>query len=168
MARRASAPFAAMPALVFTAVAASALTVAPAVAADGGRFAVPAAAASGSGAAVGGGAVQLLLSLALVVGAIVLLGWLVRRMRVMPRGRGGALRVVDEIALGAKERAVILEVDGARLVLCVGEGRVALLHRAEAPLQTATATIDAVTGASTGIPAAPPRFADLLQKAIGR
>lgn len=168
MARRASAPSAALAAVVIAAVSASALTVAPAAAAEGGRFAVPAAAATGSGAAVGGGAVQLLLSLAIVIGAIVLLGWLVRRMRVMPRGRGGELRVVDEIALGAKERAVILEVDGARLVLGVGEGRVALLHRGEAPLQTAAATVDAVTGASSGIPAAPPRFADLLQKALGR
>lgn len=162
------APSADVIAVIVTAVIVCASAAAPAVAAEGARFAVPAAAATGTGASVGGGAVQLLLSLAIVIGAIVLLGWLARRMRVMPRGRGGALRVVDEIVLGAKERAVILEVDGARLVLGVGEGRVALLHRGEAVAQTAAVPADAAADASTGAAAPQPRFADLLQKALGR
>lgn len=142
--------------------------VVPVASAEGGRFAAPAAAASDAGAAVGGGAVQLLLSLVIVVGAIVLLGWLARRMRVMPRGRGGALRVVDEIALGPKERAVVLEVDGARLVLGVGEGRVALLHRGDAAAVVADLPAAVPADAPAGASAAQPRFADLLQKALGR
>jgi len=157
----------ALPILVATlAATAPAWSAVPATPTTGGRFAAPDMAAAGESATVGGGAMQVLLSLAIVVGAIVLLGWLARRMRVMPRGRSGALRVVDEIALGAKERAVILEVDGARLVLGVGEGRVALLHRGEAPPALRDASADAADAA----PAAPaaPRFADLLGKALGR
>jgi flagellar protein FliO/FliZ len=116
----------------------------------------------------GGGAMQVLLSLAIVIGAIVLLGWLARRLRVMPRGRSGALRVVDEVALGAKERAVILEVDGARLVLGVGEGRVMLLHRGEAAAQRAMDPAEVSAVSSGGDTIAQPSFGDLLQKALGR
>jgi flagellar protein FliO/FliZ len=106
---------------------------------------------------------QVVLSLGIVLGAILLLGWLARRLRVMPRGRGGALRVVDEVALGAKERAVILEVDGARLVLGVGEGRVTLLHRGDVAAAPATGVADQTPSGPV-----PPRFADLLNKALGR
>jgi flagellar protein FliO/FliZ len=130
------------------------------------RFAEPSAAATADPAALGGGTMQVLLSLAIVIAAIVLLGWLARRLRVMPRGRTGALRVVDEIALGAKERAVILEVDGARLVLGVGEGRVALLHHATAA--TAVAAADTAPADTAPATAGAPRFAELLTKALGR
>lgn len=133
-----------------------------------GRFAAPAIADADPSTTVGGGAVQVVLSLALVIGAIVVLGWLARRLRVMPRGRSGALRVVDEIALGAKERAVILEVDGARLVLGVGEGRVALLHRGEASSSSALPSASTEDAVPTGAPAAQPNFGALLQKALGR
>lgn len=149
------------------AAACAAQYAAPWALAEGGaRFAAPAAAAAPGVPSIGGGAMQVLLSLAIVLGAILLLGWLARRLRVMPRGRSGALRVVDEVALGAKERAVILEVDGARLVLGVGEGRVALLHRGEVPSAQAD-TADAA-GSVPSTPTVAPRFADLLQKALGR
>ena len=155
-----------LPIIVATLTAAApAWSADPAAPATGGRFAAPGMAAAGESATVGGGAVQVLLSLAIVVGAIVLLGWLTRRIRAMPRGRSGALRVVDEIALGAKERAVVLEIDGQRLVLGVGEGRVSLLHRGEAASAPA-----ASIGPPDAASAAPetPRFADLLGKALGR
>jgi flagellar protein FliO/FliZ len=134
-----------------------------AVAGTGARFGAPAVASAREPLTTGGGALQVLLSLALVLGAILLLGWAARRLRVLPRGRSGAMRVVDEVALGAKERAVILEVDGARLVLGVGEGRVALLHRGEAPATPAPSAADA-----TGAAPAAPGFAELMSKALGR
>ncbi len=139
----------------------------PATPASGGRFAAPGMVAAGDSATFGGGAVQVLLSLAIVVGAIVLLGWLARRMRVMPRGRSGALRVVDEIALGAKERAVILDVGGARLVLGVSEGRVSLLHRGEAPPALPASISTSSADAASAAPSAP-QFAKLLGRALGR
>ena len=126
------------------------------------RFAAPSAAAAAAPVA-GGGALQVLLSLALVVAAIVLLGWAMRRIRRLPQGRGGALRLVDEVALGAPARAALLEVDGARLVIGVGDGRVALLHRSD--VAAAAATASPVTPPAA---AAPPRFADILKQALGR
>jgi flagellar protein FliO/FliZ len=149
---------------------AAATAVSPAWASGeaGGRFGAPAVAAAREPLAAGGDALQVLLSLGLVLGAILMLGWLARRLRVLPRGRSGALRVVDEVALGAKERAVILEVDGARLVLGVGEGRVAVLHRSET-LSTSAMAVDAPSpDATSERPSARPRFAELLDKALGR
>jgi flagellar protein FliO/FliZ len=134
-----------------------------AAAETGARFGAPAVASAREPLTTGGGALQVLLSLALVLGAILLLGWVARRLRVLPRGRSGAMRVVDEVALGAKERAVILEVDGARLVLGVGEGRVALLHRGEAVATPVPSVADA-----TGAAPATPGFAELMSKALGR
>ena len=134
-----------------------------ALAAEGARFAAPAAASTREPVSTGGGVMQVVLSLAIVLGAILLLGWVARRLRVMPRGRSGALRVVDEVALGAKERAVVLEVDGARLVLGVGEGRVTLLHRGDAAVAPVAVVAEPTPSGSTT-----PRFADLLNKALGR
>lgn len=133
----------------------------------GARFGAPASAAAREPLAAGGDAMQVLLSLGLVLAVIVLLGWLARRLRVMPRGRSGALRVVDEVAVGAKERAVILEVDGVRLVLGVGEGRVSVLHRSETPSVDAGA-VQAMEVPARAATAPVPRFADLLGKALGR
>jgi flagellar protein FliO/FliZ len=143
-----------------------ALWAAPAVTiASDARFGAPSVASVREPINSGSGALQVLLSLALVVGAIVLLGWLARRLRVLPRGRGGALRVVDEVALGSKERAVIVEVDGARLVLGVGDGRVVMLHKSDP-----SAVAGVASSGSEQVPAGqlPYRFAELLGKGLGR
>ena len=141
-----------------------ALWAAPVIASDA-RFGAPSVASVREPINSGSGALQVLLSLALVIGAIVLLGWLARRLRVLPRGRGGALRVVDEVALGSKERAVIVEVHGARLVLGVGDGRVVMLHKSDP-----SAVAGAASSGSEQVPAGqlPYRVAELLAKGLGR
>lgn len=141
-----------------------ALWAAPVIASDA-RFGAPSVATVREPINSGSGALQVLLSLTLVIGAIVLLGWLARRLRVLPRGRGGTLRVVDEVALGSKERAVIVEVDGARLVLGVGDGRVVMLHKSEP-----SAVAGAASSGIEQVPAGqlPYRFAELLGKGLGR
>jgi flagellar protein FliO/FliZ len=141
-----------------------ALWAVPVIASDA-RFGAPSVASIREPINSGSGALQVLLSLALVIGAIMLLGWLARRLRVLPRGRGGALRVVDEVALGSKERAVIVEVDGARLVLGVGDGRVVMLHKSDP-----SAVAGAASSGNEQVPAGqlPYRFAELLGKGLGR
>ena len=129
-----------------------------------GRFAAPSSAVR-EPVASGAGIVQVVLSLLVVVAAILLLGWAARRVRTLPLGRGGSLRIVDELALGAKERAVILEVDGERLVLGVGEGRIALLHRSPASAQVGVPAADASADAAAPVPR---RFAELLRQAVAR
>lgn len=69
------------------------------------------------------------LSLALVVGLVVLLGWLLARVRGLgPGGIQGPLRVAASLALGLKERVVLVEAAGAWVLLAITPGKVRLLH----------------------------------------
>jgi flagellar protein FliO/FliZ len=100
-----------------------------------------------------GGAV---FSLLLVIGLILGLGWLARRM---PGMRGGnqstQLKVVASVALGPRDRAVVLDVGGQQLLVGVGQGGVRTLHTLEHPLPVIEST-------------APSAFAHVLAQHFGR
>lgn len=130
---------------------------------QGTRFADPAMAAAERSVASGGGLVQIFFSLLVVLAAIFVVAWVVRRMKVTPQSRVGHLRVIDEVVLGNKERAVVLEAEGTRLVLGIGEGRVALLHRYPST-ETSSATVDPASSS----PAVAPSFLEVLKKGLGR
>ena len=94
------------------------------------------------------------LSLLLVLGLIVALGWLVARLRGIGPGAGGngPLRVAATASLGIKERLVLVDAAGAWLLLGVTPGKVRVLHRyAQRP-----------EGITEG--AATPAFASLLAR----
>lgn len=101
---------------------------------------------------LGGELLQVVLSLAGIVALIVLAGWLGRRVQVRARPGGRRLRCVETLALGARERVLLLDADGKRLLLGVGAGGVRTLHvyDGEAPLAEAPP------------PPAAPSFAELL------
>lgn len=124
-------------------------------------FAAPDIAAQ-SGAPGLGGLGQTLFALALVLFAIFACAWVVRKLRGSQRGSGTALRVVAEVALGQKERAVILQAGNSRLLVGVATGSVNLLQ----------VLPDSVPGndAGSGDDAAPsrPNFADLLRRSLGK
>ena len=135
----------------------------------GGKFAAPAQAVTPTEVGGGAGVLQIFGSLAIVIATILLVGWIARRLRQTPRGRNSALRVVDEITVGNKERVVLLEVDGARLVLGVGDGRVAILHRTAA--MPTSATTAGPAGSGSNLPATTAsgeRFVDLLRRSLGK
>ena len=67
-------------------------------------------------------------SLMVVVAAILLLAWLVRRFNLHSGSAGQHLRVVGSVAVGQRERVVLVEVDETWLVLGVGGGQVTRLH----------------------------------------
>ncbi len=73
------------------------------------------------------------LVLLLLVGVILLCGWLLRRLAPGQGRDARLLTVVASRAVGAKERVVVVDVDGTRLVLGVGGGRVSRLHQYPAP-----------------------------------
>jgi flagellar protein FliO/FliZ len=83
------------------------------------RFADPTMAAAERSVTSGGGLLQIFFSLLVVLAAVFVIAWVVRRMKVTPRSRVGHLKVIDEVVLGNKERAVVLEAEGTRLVLGV-------------------------------------------------
>ncbi len=106
---------------------------------------------SGAGA-VGGGVMALLL----VVGLILALAWLAKRMPGVGAATVGnpALRVVGSLALGPRERVVVVEVGQAQLLLSIGAGGTRALHTLTEPLPATDAS--------------PSPFASLLAQHFGK
>ena len=96
------------------------------------------------------------LALVMVIGLILALGWLAKRM---PGFRGAsatsALRVVGSLALSPRERLVVVAVGDTQLVLGVGAGGTRTLHTLSEPLPVAEH-------------AATPAFAQLLSQHFGK
>src|SRR5512139_2514560 len=73
-----------------------------------------------------------LLSLVLILGGFVAVAWFARRYLPGMRAQG-AVKVVGTTPVGARERVVVVEVDGTWLLLGVGGGNVRLLHTQPKP-----------------------------------
>jgi len=86
-----------------------------------------------------------LLALLLVLGLILGLAWLLRRMPGSGFRPADGLKVVASLHLGPKERAVVVEVGGQQLLLGVTPAGITRLHELPQPLP----------------PAEPPRLPDL-------
>ena len=81
-----------------------------------------------------GAVLALLLVLALVVG----LGWLLKRMPGSSFRQAEGLKLVASIAVGAKERVVVLEVNGEQILLGVTAGGISKLQTLAEPLPPPT------------------------------
>jgi flagellar protein FliO/FliZ len=107
--------------------------------------AAPALAAAAATAPAGAatGFAQVAVSLLLIVGVIVALAWLATRLRLTPRAASSGLRVLADVAVGPKERVVLLKVGDAQALLGVGADGIrslSLLERlVELPAETAIA-----------------------------
>jgi len=75
-----------------------------------------------------GSVAQIIFSLLLVIAAIFLVAWLLRRMNVAQQGGGKLLKVLGGVAIGQRERIVLVEVDDTWLVVGVGPGQIRTLH----------------------------------------
>ncbi|MFA5824505.1 MAG: flagellar biosynthetic protein FliO [Gallionellaceae bacterium] len=71
---------------------------------------------------------QVILSLLLVLGAIVLVAWVLKRINMPQNAAGSALKVVSGVAVGQRERIVLVEVNDTWLVVGVAPGQVTALH----------------------------------------
>jgi flagellar protein FliO/FliZ len=125
----------------------------PAAQATTTQIGAPAGAPAG-GAGVGsiGGAV---LALALVVGLILVLGWLAKRMPGIGGASNPALKVVGSLSLSPRERVVVVAVGDTQLVLGTGAGGTRVLHQLDTPLPLPQ-------------PKAPPAFAQVLAQHFGK
>lgn len=99
---------------------------------------------------------QLLFGLIVVLIAIGVTALLLRRFGRLPQGPG-ALRVVSGLNLGARERAVLIQVGDKQILLGVAPGRVETLHVLERPVDTGTVP----TGPAGGFAE---RLAQLMKK----
>ncbi|HTX23764.1 MAG TPA: flagellar biosynthetic protein FliO [Steroidobacteraceae bacterium] len=131
---------------------------ASAAAPPGRPFAAPEMAGNAPPASLGGLG-EVTLALAIVLAAIFALAWLVRRLRVVA-GRAGPLAVLAEVRLGPKERAVLVKVGAAQLLIGVGQGQLNTLHVLAEPVDFA--------GSGAREAAARPSFRAALLKSLGK
>lgn len=108
---------------------------------------------------VGGELLRVLLSLAAVVALIFVAGWLSRRLQARSRPGGRRIRCVEAMAVGARDRVLLIDADGKRLLVGTGPGGMRTLHVYEG-----TAPVEADPPA---LPAMPD-IAQLLSRWKGR
>lgn len=99
-----------------------------------------------SAAVSSGGVLQIIFSLLLVLAAVVLAAWILKRINLPRHGAGSLLKVVSGVAVGQRERIVLVEISDTWLVVGVAPGQVRTLHsmpKAELPTQPVDPPSDA-------------------------
>ncbi|MHC9086421.1 flagellar biosynthetic protein FliO [Luteimonas sp. RIT-PG2_3] len=97
----------------------------------------PQATAAGTAPTGAGSIGGALLALVLVVGLIVLLGWLAKRLPGVGGGTANpALRVLGSLSLGPRERVVVIAVGDTQLLVGTGATGTRVLHTLDTPLPT--------------------------------
>jgi flagellar protein FliO/FliZ len=154
----------AVPAPIFKPAAAMLAFAVPAIARSqpAHMFAAPeAAGAAATGTA--GHMLQMTLALLLVLALVFGLAWFSRRMRAAVRPGGHSIEVLAQAALGTKERAVLVKVGSAQILLGVAAGNVRTLH-----LLSASEMMTSGPQATENAAPAALNFADLLRRSLGR
>lgn len=82
-----------------------------------------------------GGLGEVAFALLIVLAAIFVVAWLLRRMRIVGNRLGGAIDVLATVQLGQKERAVLLKVGSTQILIGVAPGQVNTLHVLTEPLE---------------------------------
>jgi flagellar protein FliO/FliZ len=102
-----------------------------------------------------GSLAELTLSLLLIVGLILVISWAMKRFRIaVPRGRG-ELTVLDQIALGPRDRVVLVGIGAAQVLVGIGANGMVALTPLSVPIDLK--------------PAPPaPAFADRLRELMKR
>ena len=77
---------------------------------------------------------QMIIGLIFVVGLILILAWLSRRLGVANRGAASTLRMVAGMSVGTREKVVLIDVGGEQILLGVAPGRVNMLHHFSEPV----------------------------------
>lgn len=80
-----------------------------------------------------GGMLQLLLGLVIVLGAIAAAAWFLRRFGQIQSGAASAMKVLGGVAVGPRERLVLVEIGETWVVVGVAAGRVNHVHTMERP-----------------------------------
>jgi flagellar protein FliO/FliZ len=103
---------------------------------------------------------QLTLSLVAIVALIFVLSWVLKRFKLAgPRGRG-EISVIDELAVGPRERIMLIRVGQSQVLVGVGATGLVGLTPLAAPLVT---SVPSVSGS-----AAAPLFAERLREFMKR
>jgi len=109
-----------------------------------------------------GGLGEVAFALLVVLAAIFLVAWVVRRMRLAGNRVGGAIDVLADVPLGQKERAVLLKVGTQQILLGVAPGRVNTLYVLSEPLELAKPPAGGPTDTSGNA------FRNILMRSLGK
>jgi flagellar protein FliO/FliZ len=71
---------------------------------------------------------QIIFSLILVLGAVALVAWIMKRINLPQHGAASLLKVISGVAVGQRERIVLVEVNDTWLVVGIAPGQVRTLH----------------------------------------
>lgn len=135
-------------------------------AARANAFAAPAQISAPS---AGFGVMRMVLALLLVLAAVYAAAALLRRLRVLGPAGTAELQVISQVALGARERAVLLRAGGRQIVVGVAPGNVRLLWALDEPNSSpapSPAASDPIGSAGTVLHK--PTFRDLLRRSLGK
>ncbi len=75
-----------------------------------------------------GSVMQVVFSLILVLAAIGVVAWLLKRITLPQQGAANLLKVVSGVAVGQRERVVLVEINDTWLIVGVAPGQVRTLH----------------------------------------
>lgn len=104
------------------------------------------------------GLFQVLFALLLVLATIVAMAWMFKRFGPTQLGGGGAMKVLGGVAVGPRERLVLVEVGETWLIVGVAQGQVNAVHTMARPADLAPQ--------SSSMPASSP-FAERLKQMLG-
>ncbi|TAL86758.1 MAG: flagellar biosynthesis protein FliO [Rhodanobacter sp.] len=99
---------------------------------------------------VGGELARVILSLLGIIVLILAAGWISRRVQRRPGGAGRRIRCVETFAVGARDRLLLLEADGQRLLVGVGQGGMRTLHVYDRAVQPAEDPPEPAPASMTG------------------
>jgi flagellar protein FliO/FliZ len=117
----------------------------------------------------GFGVMRMVLALLLVLAAVYAAAALLRRLRVLGPAGTAQLQVISQVALGARERAVLLRAGSRQIVVGVAPGNVRLLWALDESAATPVPSsgLPEQIGAANEIPSKP-TFRDLLRRSLGQ
>ena len=117
------------------------------------------AASAAAAPSLAGGAIEMMLSLALVLGLLFALAWLLKRMQMLRGSRAGTMTVHAGLPLGGKEKVIWLEAGGKHFLLGVTPQAISLIHAYEQAPELPEAQ---------SLPPLASAFAQKLSEALGR
>lgn len=82
-----------------------------------------------------GSLTQLTLSLLAIVGLIFAIGWALKRFKIAGTRSRGEITVIDELALGPRERIMLLRVGESQVLVGIGAGGVVGLTPLPTPIE---------------------------------
>jgi flagellar protein FliO/FliZ len=103
---------------------------------------------------------QVTLALLVVLAAVFAVAWVVKRMRGFGNRVGDAIDVIADIPLGQKERAVLLKVGQAQILVGVAPGQVNTLHVLTEPIDLTKTPAGPTDGRTT--------FKSIMLRSLGK